>query len=150
MVLPAVTARGEAEAAREEAAQANTRADEAESALEAAEEEPPQRDSPPASEAPDEEDVDGVLVRVTGNEPFSGNYGNIDSTRSVDGSAPEEYEVEVDTGFFSVDSVVAVMQKNNAGSGELGVEIVVDGEVVEETSTTAEYGVAEVSWSPAD
>lgn len=63
---------------------------------------------------------------------------------------PAEYPVEIDTGFFSMDSVTAVMQKNGADSSELRVQIVVDGEVVEETSTTAEYGVAQVSWTPGE
>ena len=98
----------------------------------------------------DESSTSNVIVRVTGSESFSGNYGTLESSRSVDGVAPAEYPVEVDTGFFSMDSVSAVMQKNGAGSGELGVQIVVDGEVVKETSTTAEYGVAQVSWSPSE
>jgi hypothetical protein len=91
-----------------------------------------------------------VIVRVTGNEAFSGNYGNIDSSRTVDGVAPAEYSLEVDTGLFSADVVSVVMQKTGAGSGELGIQIVVDGEVVQESSTTAEYGVAQVSWTPGE
>lgn len=81
-------------------------------------------------------------------EGFTGSYGNIDTTRSVDGTVPAEYEVKVDTGFMSFDAVTAVMQKAGAGAGELGVEIVVGGEVVKQTSTTAEYGVVTVTWSP--
>lgn len=97
-----------------------------------------------------EPETANAIVRVTGNEAFSGNYGTLDSSRSVDGIAPAEYSLEVDTGLFSTDSVTAVMQKTGAGSGELGVEIIVDGEVVQETSTTAEYGVAQVSWIPGE
>lgn len=97
------------------------------------------------------ESQDGnIIIRVTGNEAFSGNYGTIDSSRTVDGIAPAEYSLEVDTGLFSVDVVSVVMQKTGAGSGELGVQIIVDGEVVQETSTTAEYGVAQVSWTPGE
>lgn len=107
-------------------------------------------DTQQTEDSGDEGGTSNVLVRVTGNESFSGNYGTLESSRSVDGVAPAEYPVEVDTGFFSMDSVTAVMQKNGAGSGELGVEIVVDGEVVRETSTTAEYGVVDVSWSPSE
>lgn len=93
----------------------------------------------------------GVIVRVTGTEAFSGNYGTLDSSRSVDGVAPAEYEVEgLDIGMFSMDSVSVVMQKTGAGAGELGVQIVVDGEVVEDSYTTAEYGVVQASWSPAE
>jgi hypothetical protein len=108
-----------------------------------------------SSTEPQPEDSEGdasssVTVRVTGSGSFSGNYGTLDSSRSVDDVAPAEYPVEIDTGLFSMDSVTAVMQKNGADSSELGVQIVVDGEVVEETSTTAEYGVAQVSWTPGE
>lgn len=111
----------------------------------------PEDDSDSASGSGSESsDGSNVIVRVTGDEAFSGNYGTLESSRSVDGVAPAEYPVEVDTGFFSMDSVSVVMQKNGAGSGELGVEIVADGEVVRETSTTAEYGVVDANWSPAE
>lgn len=113
-----------------------------------------QADVPSAeSERPDDPAAggSGVIVRVTGSEAFSGNYGTLDSSRSVDGVAPAEYAVEgLDTGMFSFDSVSAVMQKNGAGAGELRVEIVVDGEVVKESYTTAEYGVVQTNWSPAE
>lgn len=93
----------------------------------------------------------GVIVRVTGSEAFSGNYGTLDSSRSVDGVAPAEYAVEgLDTGMFSADSVSALVQKTGAGEGELGVQIVVGGEVVEESYTTAEYGVVQTNWSPSE
>lgn len=93
----------------------------------------------------------GVIVRVTGSEAFSGNYGTLDSSRSVDGVAPAEYAVGgLDTGMFSADSVSALMQKIGAGEGELGVQIGVDGEVVEESYTTAEYGIVQTNWSPSE
>lgn len=115
----------------------------------------PEPDTPPdQQDRPDDVDegtsTELVTIRVTGSEPFTGNYGTLDSSRSVDGVAPAEYQVEVDSGMFSVDSVSAVMQKSGPGTGELGVEVIVDGEVVRETSTTAGYGVASVSWSPAE
>lgn len=92
-----------------------------------------------------------VVVRVTGSGAFSGNYGTLETSRSVDGVAPAEYAVEdLDTGTFSFDSVTAFMQKNGAGTNELGVQIIVDGEIVQESYTSAEYGVAQVSWSPSD
>lgn len=94
----------------------------------------------------------GVIVRVTGTEAFSGNDGTLDPSRSVDGVAPAEYAVEgLDTGMFSADSVSALMQKTGAGEGELGVQIVVDGEAVEDSYTTAEYyGIVQTNWSPAE
>lgn len=129
--------------AKEEAAQAKRETEEAEAAKARAEEEP----------APQDERGSGTAtIRVTGvdGEQFTGSYGNLDTTQSVDGTLPAEYEVEVDTGFMSLDSVTAVMQKASAGANPLKVEILVDGEVVKETSTTAEYGVATVTWSPSE
>jgi len=109
--------------------------------------------APPEGESSGETAVSGsdVVVRVTGSGAFSGNYGTLETSRSVDGVAPAEYSVEdLDTGVSSFDSVTAVMQKTGAGANELGVQVVVGGEVVRESSTSAEYGVAQVSWSPSD
>ncbi len=39
--------------------------------------------------------------------------------------------------------------QNADGAGELRVEVVVDGEVVKESSTTAQYGVVSVNYAPA-
>lgn len=107
----------------------------------------------PDQPAPEEEAApEGVIVRVTGEsgQSFAGSYGNVDSTISVDGAVPQEHEVEVDDGLMEYDVVTVIMQKNTPGSWELGAEIVVDGEVVKEASTTAEYGVAQVSWETAE
>jgi hypothetical protein len=141
----AAEAREQAEQAKEEAAQARREAREAERAKAEAENEQP----PP----PDDEGQTGVaVIRVTGTrgEPFSGSYGNIDTTRTVDGSTPAEFEQKVDTGFLSMDSVSATFQKMGGGNGKLGVQIVVDGEVVKQANTTAEYGVVSAVWSPAE
>lgn len=145
----AAEARQEAEDAKEEAAKAKKEAEEAQAAKAEAET-PPEEEPPPASE--ESGDKGTAIIRVTGvaGEAFTGSYGNLDTTQSVDGTIPVEYKVKVDTGFMSFDSVTAVMQKASAGAGELGVQIVVDGEVVKETSTTAEYGVATVTWSPSE
>lgn len=143
----------EERAAREEAENAQAAAeDEAQAAQDEAQsaQDSEQNSSPPPD---DQASQDGgsstATIRVTGGIPFSGSYGNIDTTQSVDGNAPTEYEVEYDSGFLSVDSVTAVMQKTGAG-GTLGVQIIVDGEVVKETETSAEYGVAQVNWTPGE
>ena len=104
----------------------------------------------PASEPTDEETGE-IFVRVTGDPGinFSGNIGTLDGSRSVEGTTPEEFAVEVDTGAFAFDSVSALAQ-NSDGSGNLVVQIVRDGEVVKEQSTTAQYGVADVTWSPSE
>lgn len=120
----------------------------------------PTQQPEPASEptqepepTPDQEEANStVVVRVEGDQglPFSGSYGNLDTQRSVDGAVPAEYEVDVDTGFMSMDSVTATMQKNQQGPGELLVEIVVDGETVKESNTTAEFGVVTVNWTASE
>ena len=91
----------------------------------------------------------GVVVRVTGDPgiQFQGNIANLDSSRTVEGTTPAEFPVEVDQGFLSGDSVSANAQ-NMGGAGNLTVQIVSDGEVVKESSTSAEYGIAQVNWVP--
>lgn len=138
-------ARQEAEDAKEQAAQAKQEAEEAEAAKAEAQ---PSDSKSSSSDA----DTETVTIRVTGTpgSAFSGSYGNLDSTRSVDGVTPAEFEVEIETGFLTFDSVSAVMQKTDFGSAELRVEMVVDGEVVKDESTTAEFGVAQVNYVPGE
>ena len=106
---------------------------------------------PEAASEPTDEETGEIFVRVTGDPgiSFSGNIGTLDGSRSVEGTTPEEFAVEVDTGTFAFDSVSALAQ-NSDGSGNLVVQIVRDGEVVKEQSTTAQYGVADVTWSPSE
>ena len=97
---------------------------------------------PPAKKAASE-----VVISVGGTPgiPFSGSYGTAQGgQRSVDGIVPTEYEVEVEGGAFSFDTVTAVMQKKGP-EGELTVQILSDGEVLEEQSTTAQFGVVTVT-----
>jgi hypothetical protein len=93
-----------------------------------------------------------VTVRVTGTPgvAFQGNYGTPDSTRSVDGVTPQEYDVEVETGLFSTDAVTAVMQKQGQGNEELSVEMLVGDETVKEQSTTSPFGVVTVNLTPPE
>jgi hypothetical protein len=101
--------------------------------------------------AEEESSESEVVVRVTGDPgiQFQGNIGNIDSSRSVEGTIPAEFPVDVDQGFFSGD-VVSANAQNMGGAGNLTVQIVNDGEVVKESSTSAEYGIAQVSWVPGE
>ena len=144
----------QAERERQQAEQAQQDAveEQAQAEREQQEAEEAQQDAGGAAASEEEPQADSVTIRVTGEsgQAFSGSYGNVDTTQSVDGTVPTEYEQEVDMGAFSADSVSAVMQKNSAGPWELGVQILVDGEVVKETSTTAEFGVAQVTWSSLD
>lgn len=102
-------------------------------------------DSAPA-EAPSED----VIVRITGSTPYSGDIMTDAGSKTVQGSGAQDYPVQVDTGFMSMDYVSASFMKDGMDSGTLGVQILVDGEVVKQTSTSAEMGMAMVDWYPED
>lgn len=110
-------------------------------------------EAPPEREAsePADEEIGEISVLITGDPgiSFSGNIGTLDGSRSVEGTTPQEFAVEVDTGALAFDSV-SVTAQNSDGSGNLVVQILRDGEVVKEQSTTAQYGVASVNWSPSE
>lgn len=81
-------------------------------------------------------------VRIEYNGEWSGTVGSGGSTSSVDGSGTETIEIDGDPNIISANA-----QKQEANSDELVIQILEDGEVVKESSTTAEYGVAQVSYS---
>ncbi len=58
---------------------------------------------------------------------------------------PQEYEVEIEGGPFSFDVLSATAQKQSQGNEELTVQILTDGEVVKEQTTTASFGVVTLS-----
>ena len=99
-----------------------------------------------------EDKPDKVLARISGTEglKFSGNIGTLDKGRSVDGTAPQEFPVKgFDTSDLSTDTVSLVMQKTGR-QGKMVCEIVVGGKVVKSSSTTADYGTCDVTWSPIE
>jgi hypothetical protein len=102
------------------------------------------------SAAGSEANAKTVIVRVTGSngESFGANYGNFSSSRTVEGVIPADYEVQVNTDPYSGDYVSAVAWKYSGDSKELKVQIIDDGKVVKEGSTTKDYGAASVRWSP--
>lgn len=85
-----------------------------------------------------------VTVRIEYDGAWSGNVGTIGSSRSVEGSGSETLDVTAQDGW---DVVSATIQKQDDGSGELTVQILVDGEVVQESSTSAEFGVVMLTHS---
>lgn len=112
---------------------------------------------PPTSTEPtpaDEEGTATVLVRVTGTEglKFTGNIGTLDGSRSVEGTVPQEYEVQVETGPLDFDSVRAYFSRDflDETDGTLGVEIVYEGKVVKQSETSAQAGSVSVNWSPGE
>jgi hypothetical protein len=97
-------------------------------------------------EEEDAEEDDGaegsISVRIEYEGEWSGAVGSEGSTRSVDGSGPEEIELEGDPSVVSANA-----QKQDDSADELTVQILQDGEIIAEESTTAAYGVASVSES---
>lgn len=74
---------------------------------------------------------------------WSGTVGAEGEQRSVDGTGNASYTV---TGTVAS----ANAQKEDDSARELTIQLVAEGEVIEQTSTTAEYGVAQVSASASD
>lgn len=72
---------------------------------------------------------------------WAGALGGTGSMRSVSGRGTESFTIEDPT------IVSGNAQKRDAGAGTLTVSISADGEVVEESSTSSRYGVAQVSHS---
>lgn len=110
------------------------------------EEAPPE---PPPAE-PDGEGREPATVRLSGSPGtvFAGTYGNLDNSEYAEGvleGEPLEYEVPVRDSGFDVVDVSFVMPRPESGS--LSVEILVDGEVVSQMDTDAQYGALRLSWS---
>jgi hypothetical protein len=93
-----------------------------------------------------------VTVRVAGRtgQPFGANFGNLSSGRSVEGRVPADYEVRVSTDPSSGDYVSATAWKTTGDSNELRVQLLDEGKVIKESSTTSDYGVVAVRWSPGE
>lgn len=81
-------------------------------------------------------------VRVQYSGEWQGSIGADGSARSIDGTGSKTIAVEGNPTAISANA-----QKQDDGSDELIVQILKDGEVVKEASTTAEYGVAQVTYS---
>jgi len=81
-------------------------------------------------------------IKVIYKGDWQGSITADSSSRSVDGSGDQTISIE-----GSPDIISANAQKNDDSSGELTIQIIRDGEVIAEASTTASYGVAQVSES---
>jgi hypothetical protein len=95
--------------------------------------------------------AENVVVRVSGTPgtAYSGTYGTTREVRTVSpdtlGDEPTEYEVGVE----NEEGVLnATFKKTQPGRDTLEVEILVDGEVVTRSETSAELGSVTVSWVP--
>lgn len=69
--------------------------------------------------------------------------GGMDSTRTVDGDGTKTVEIDAgDSGIVSANA-----QKQDDSSSKLTIQILHNGKVVEESSTSAEYGMVQISYS---
>lgn len=93
-----------------------------------------------------------LTIRVGGltGQSFGANFGNLSSSRSVEGRAPADYEVQVSTDPGSGDYVTATAWKTTGDSNELKVQLLDEGKVIKESSTTKDYGVVAIRWSPGE
>ena len=107
-----------------------------------------QRTTPAAAD----ENTKTLTLRVGGltGQPFGANYGNLSSSYAVEGRAPTDYELRVNTDPGSGDYVTATAWKTTGDSNELKVQLLDNGSVIRESSTTKDYGVASVRWSPGE
>lgn len=93
------------------------------------------------SSSNDTAQASGVQVKIIYEGSWSGNIATAGASSSYDGTGDETIDVNAS----SFDIVSAVIQKTDSDSSELKVQIIKDGKVVKESSTSAEYGVVSVS-----
>jgi hypothetical protein len=92
-----------------------------------------------------------VVLRISGTPGtvYSGNYGTPTETRTVPNATleadPTDYPVEVEDESGALN---ASFKKTQPGREVLTVEILVDGESVTRSETSAELGSAIVNWVP--
>jgi hypothetical protein len=79
-------------------------------------------------------------VRISYDGEWSGSISGDGSSRTVDGSGTETFDIDGDPFIVSANG-----QKRDDGSGTLTVEILQGGEVIARQSTSASYGVAQVT-----
>ncbi len=89
-----------------------------------------------------------VMVSGTPGTAYSGGYGTIEETQSVNGilgTEPTGYE---EVKVKGEDELAAVFRKTKPGDeGTLKVQFLVDGEVVAEGETSEQLGRVNVNWS---
>ncbi|CAN5625329.1 hypothetical protein BH24ACT21_BH24ACT21_18750 [soil metagenome] len=89
-----------------------------------------------------------ATVEITGDSAYYCSLGVIGEPETIQGRRPTSYEIEVETGGTSLDTVMAACQKISPGT--LGVLIRYDDEVVVREETDARLGTVSVSWNPLE
>lgn len=109
--------------------------------------EDPEETTASTNEPSPEESADGsseqdsaYQVRISYDGEWTGSIAGDGSSRSVDGSGTETFDVDGDPFIVSANG-----QKQDDSSGELTVEILQDGDVIARETTSAEYGLAQVT-----
>ena len=82
-----------------------------------------------------------IQIRITCDCDWHGRVGVGSSQASYSGSGDKLINLDGD----SSEIVAAVVQKQDSGNGKLKVEIIKDGKVVKDASTTSEYGVVSLA-----
>ena len=83
-----------------------------------------------------------IRIKIIYPGSWSGNYADLGSSKSVDGTGTETFTISNPEFVVS-----AVFQKEDDSDRTLTVEILKDGKVVESESTSASYGVVTVSYT---
>lgn len=93
-------------------------------------------------------EISQVRITVSYEGDWSGTYGDLGDIRSWDGSGSSSVTFTRSSTSSSY-AVVANAQKLDDSSGTLTLKIVsTDGEVLKQSSTSAQYGFVQISWSP--
>lgn len=82
----------------------------------------------------------GYVVKISYDGKWSGAVGGDGSTRTVEGSGTKKFPIKGDPFAISGNA-----QKRDGGAGKLTIQVLNDGKVIKESSTSAEYGMAMVT-----
>jgi len=119
---------------------------------------PSEQPSPaPSTPSSDKGSTGTITIRVSGGAsgvieiPFSGSYGTLsEGWTIVEGTTPAKYQVEVKSGYAQPDIVTVDMQKQAEDNTILTVQIVSEGKIKQEQSTTEPFGVVSVVYNPSE
>lgn len=99
--------------------------------------------TPTATPTPTPTPETGFEIKVSYDGDWSGTVGTLGNSRSVDGSGTETFDVKKS----NPDTVSVNAQKRDGSSGTLTVQIINNGNVVKESTTSAEYGMTQITYS---